>query len=254
MIPDNQLRGNFIIEGEKTNIFIRFTLSPENPGLIQQYIIFEQPKENAYYSKYKLKTINKIEDYEKLVSANKKYQLIELDKFIPGITLDVRYATSNNLMKRPVYNKSAAYLLSPAADSLKAVQKELNTMGYGLKIFDGYRPYSVTVTFYENFHDTTFVASPYTGSRHNRGCAVDLTLIDLATGKELEMPTPYDSFTKEAHSEYKNLPPVALKNRELLKKVMLKHGFLIYPDEWWHYDFAGWQQFPVLDIPFEMLH
>ncbi len=254
MVPDNQLRGNFIIEGENTDIFIRFTLSPENPALIQQYIIREQSKENTNYSRYRLKTINKIEDYKELVKANKKHELIALDKFIPGITLDVRYATNNNLMKRPVYNKSAAYLIRPAAESLKTIQKELNAMGYSLKIFDGYRPYSVTVVFYEKFHDTTFVASPYTGSRHNRGCAVDLTLIDLATGKELEMPTPYDSFTKAAHSEYKDLSPLALKNRELLKKMMLRHGFLIYPDEWWHYDFAGWQQFPVMDIPFEMLH
>src|SRR5690606_11590550 len=116
-------------------------------------------------------------------------------------------------------------------------QAELKPLGYGLKIYDGYRPYDVTVAFYEAFRDTVFVASPYTGSRHNRGCAVDLTLIDLKTGKELEMPTPYDSFTKEAHAEYRDIPATAFKNRELLQRVMLKHGFRIYPDEWWHFDF-----------------
>lgn len=253
MIPDNQLRGSFIIEGEKTDIIIRFTLSPENPALIQQYIIREQPKVNNSYSKYKLKTIDKAEDYKKLVAIDKKRELVALDKIIQGITLDIRYATNNNLMKKTMYGKTAAYLVRPAAESLKAIQDELKSMGYGLKIFDGYRPYEVTVAFYETFHDSTFVASPYTGSRHNRGCAVDLTLLDLKTGNELIMPTPYDSFTKEAHSAFKNLNPIALKNRELLKRIMTKHGFQIYPDEWWHYDFTGWQQFPVLNIPFEML-
>ena len=127
-------------------------------------------------------------------------------------------------------------------------------MGYGLKVYDGYRPYQVTVTFYEAYHDTTFVASPYTGSRHNRGCAVDLTLIDLKTGKELFMPTPYDAFTKQASATWTDgLSAEALKNRKLLQDVMLRHGFVIYPSEWWHFDFAGWQNYPVTDISFEDL-
>ena len=156
-------------------------------------------------------------------------------------------------MKQPVYDTAAAFLLRPAAEALKKVQSELNKMGYGLKIFDGYRPYQVTVRFYETFHDTVFVASPYTGSRHNRGCAVDLTIINLKTGKDLAMPTPYDAFSPKAQTNYANLPSKIIKNRELFKKVMTENGFDIYPDEWWHFDFGKWRKYPVLDIPFEAL-
>lgn len=254
MIPDNQLRGRFEIEGEKATLQIRFTLSPENPALIQQYSIRELPKASTGATgKYGLTPIASPEAYRALVAKDPRQELVDLEKHIPGIVLDVRYATSDNLMKRPVYATAAAFMRRPAADALKSIQQELNKKGYGLKIYDGYRPYDVTVIFYEQFHDTTFVASPYTGSRHNRGCAVDLTLIDLKTGKELAMPTAYDSFTPRAHSAFASLPAPIRKNRVLLQEVMLKHGFVIYPDEWWHFDFGGWQQYPILNIPFEML-
>lgn len=253
MLPDNQLRGNFILEGEYIDIMIRFTLSPEYPGRIQQYIIRELPKKRNQYAKYGLKTVSEIQEYKEQVQHSPDLELVKLDTFIPTIALDVRYATSNNLTGKPLYNLPVAYMRKPAAEALKKIQNELNKKGLGLKIYDGYRPYSVTVQFYETFRDTVFVASPYTGSRHNRGCAVDLTVINLKTGKELDMPTPYDAFDKKAHSAYKGLPAKELKNRELLKKVMTENGFLIYPDEWWHYDFAGWQQYPVMDIPFEIL-
>ncbi|MEO5998108.1 MAG: serine hydrolase [Chitinophagaceae bacterium] len=253
MIPDNQLRGNFIIEGENIDMQVRFTLSPEMPGLIQQYSITEVSKSTTYFSKYKLKTISDIKEYKALVAKDPNQELVKLDSFIPGIVLDIRYATNNNLMKQPLYKLPVSYMRRPAAEALKKIQKELNEMGLGIKIYDGYRPYGVTVTFYETFLDSVFVASPYTGSRHNRGCAVDMTLIDLKTGKEIKMPTLYDTFSKKAHSEYIGLPKDVLKNRELLKKVMTGNGFLIYPDEWWHYDFGGYEKYPVMDIPFETL-
>lgn len=254
MEPDNQLRGNFRIEGEHTDIFVRFTLSPEDPALIQYFSIKEAPKQTTpAKGKYGLAPMASITDYEALVSKEPKQQLVALEKFIPGIQLDIRYATSNNIMKRPVYNIPAAYMRLPAAEALKAVQEELRPLGYGLKIYDAYRPYDVTVIFYEQFHDTTFVASPYSGSRHNRGCAVDLTMIDLKTGKEVEMPTPYDDFTKTAHAVYPDVSRDALHNRSLLQRLMLKNGFVIYPDEWWHFDFGGWDKFPLMNIPFESL-
>lgn len=208
---------------------------------------------NSTKRKYGLTPISSLAAYRELVAQDARQELVDLEKYIPGIVLDIRYATPHNIMKRPVYTTSAAFMRRPAADALKNIQQELNKKGYGLKIYDGYRPYDVTVIFYEQFHDTTFVASPYTGSRHNRGCAVDLTIIDLKTGKELEMPTPYDSFTREAHSAFAGLPVNIRKNRELLQQVMLKHGFVIYPDEWWHFDFAGWQQYPIMNISFETL-
>jgi zinc D-Ala-D-Ala dipeptidase len=206
------------------------------------------------YAKYRLKTVNTLEEYRRLVASDPKQEIVSLKDFIPGITLDIRYATANNLMHRPMYRTPAAFLRLPAAQALLAVQQQLRPMGYGLKVYDGYRPYKVTVTFYEAYHDTTFVASPYTGSRHNRGCAVDLTLIDLRTGKELFMPTPYDAFTKQASATWTDgLSAEALKNRKLLQDIMLQHGFVIYPSEWWHFDFAGWQNYPVTDISFEDL-
>ena len=253
IIPENQLRGTFLLEGRNINILIGFTLSPENPALIQAYFIREISKTETTFSKYGLRTISDPDEYSKRVAKDSSNQLVPLDRFIPGIKLDVRYATSNNLMKQPVYDTAAAFLLRPAAEALKKVQSELNKMGYGLKIFDGYRPYQVTVRFYETFHDTVFVASPYTGSRHNRGCAVDLTIINLKTGKELAMPTPYDAFSPKAQTNYAKLPSKVIKNRELFKKVMTENGFDIYPDEWWHFDFGEWRKYPVLDIPFEAL-
>jgi len=206
------------------------------------------------YAKYGLKTINTLQEYRSLVARDPRQEIVNLKDAIPGITLDIRYATANNLMHRPMYHTPAAFLRLPAAQALLAVQQQLRPMGYGLKIYDGYRPYKVTVAFYEAYHDTTFVASPYTGSRHNRGCAVDLTLIDLKTGKELSMPTPYDAFTKQASATWsEGLSKETLDNKLLLQDVMLGHGFLIYPSEWWHFDFAGWQNYPVTDISFEDL-
>ena len=208
---------------------------------------------SAQSSKYGLHAISSMEEYHQLVARDPRQEIVTLDKFIPGIRLDIRYATSNNLMKRPMYGVAAAFLRLPAAEALKAVEDELRPMGYGLKIYDGYRPYRVTVAFYEAYHDTVFVASPYTGSRHNRGCAVDLTLIDLKTGAELFMPTPYDAFTKQAAALYPDVPENARQHRQILQDVMLKHGFVIYPDEWWHFDFAEYKNYPIMDIPFEAL-
>ncbi len=254
MVPENQLRGYCILEGEKIDIGIRFTLSPENPAKIQHFEIWEQQATTAAFRKYKLKTVSDREEYRESVKKDPAQELVALDKFIPDIVLDIRYATNNNLMREPVYNFPAAYMRRPAAAALKKIQAELKKKGLGLKIYDGYRPYSVTVKFYETFRDTAFVASPYSGSRHNRGCAVDLTIINLKTGKEIEMPTPYDAFTKEAAANSPAITGTPLKNRELLKKLMTENGFDIYPDEWWHYDFKGWKNFPVMDIVFNKLN
>ncbi len=212
-----------------------------------------QPPASARYG---LKTVATLAEYKSLCVRDPQQQIVYLPDVIPGIRLDIRYATANNLMRRPMYRTPAAFLRLPAAQALLAAEQDLKPLGYGLKIYDGYRPYRVTVAFYEAYHDTTFVASPYTGSRHNRGCAVDLTLVDLKTGKELLMPTPYDAFTKQASAAWTNgISAEAIANRKVLQDVMLKHGFVIYPAEWWHFDFAGWQHYPVTDITFEdLLH
>jgi D-alanyl-D-alanine dipeptidase len=202
---------------------------------------------------YGLEVINEYSIYKKSVELDKNKQLIEIKKHIPTIKLDIRYAGKNNFAKQAVYKQARAFARLRVVDALENVQDELKKSGYGLKIFDGYRPYSVTVKFFAIASDKTFVANPKDGSRHNRGCAIDLTLIDLRTGKELEMPTPYDSFAAEAASDFNNLPAKIIQNRKLLRDTMEKHGFRVLNNEWWHFDFIGWQNYDLIDIAFEDL-
>ncbi len=203
-------------------------------------------------NKYGL-TPMKMAEYTQSVKTNPDNELINLAEFIPGIVLEIRYATTNNFTGEKIYNLARAYARKPVAESLRKIQDDLKKQGLSVKIFDGYRPYSATVMFYETYHDTTYVASPYKGSRHNRGCAIDLTIIDLKTGKELPMPTEYDSFKKEAWPTTPVADPVIRKNRKTLIEAMEKHGFKVNASEWWHFDFVGWQKFAVMDIDFEEL-
>lgn len=203
-------------------------------------------------NKYGLKATT-LEEYKQSVAANPNKELIDLEKFVPGVVLDIRYATTNNFTKEKIYNLAKAYARKPVAEALKKIQDELKIKGLGIKIFDAYRPYKATVKFYEVYHDTTYVASPYRGSRHNRGCALDLTVIDLKTGNELPMPTEYDSFQKAAWPSTPVKDPVIRANRKLLIDVMEKHGFKVNGSEWWHFDFIGWKNYEVLDIDFEEL-
>jgi D-alanyl-D-alanine dipeptidase len=195
----------------------------------------------------------KMEEYKKSVSSDPANELVDLEKFIPGLNLEIRYATTNNFTGKQIYQLARAYSRKPVAEALKKIQADLKKQGLALKIFDAYRPYSATVMFYETYHDTTYVASPYKGSRHNRGCALDLTIIDLITGKELPMPTEFDSFKKEAWPTTPVADPVIRKNRKTLIDAMEKHGFKVNASEWWHFDFIGWQKYAVMDIDFEEL-
>jgi D-alanyl-D-alanine dipeptidase len=209
----------------------------------------QQQKENPYH----LEIVSSIADYQKSISSNPANRLVDLEKKIPGIVLDIRYATSNNFTHQTIYHAPKAFLRKPVAEALVKVQQELKGNGIALKIYDAYRPYAITIKFFEVYPDTTFVASPKTGSRHNRGCAIDLTLIDLKSGKELEMPTAFDDFTEKAMHNYKNLAQKALQNRQILRDVMSKHGFIPYESEWWHYDYKGWKNYPIMDLSFEEL-
>jgi zinc D-Ala-D-Ala dipeptidase len=195
----------------------------------------------------------KYEGYVKTIKDNPGKRLVNLEHYVPGLVLDIRYATTNNFTGERIYNLPRAYARKPVADALKRVQAELRSAGLGIKVFDAYRPYRATVKFYEVYRDTTYVASPYKGSRHNRGCALDITLIDLKTGNELKMPTEYDSFRKEAWPSTPVSDPEVRRNRERLIQVMQKHGFRVNSSEWWHYDFIGWKTYEILDIDFEEL-
>ncbi|MEI7501198.1 MAG: M15 family metallopeptidase [Bacteroidota bacterium] len=213
-------------------------------------VIFSQnEKQNPYH----LKIISTVANYREECMKDKQNQLVDLKKEIPSIQLDIRYATANNFTHKQVYSTARAFLRQPAAMALVKVQQELSTQGLGLKVFDAYRPYAASILFYDLIKDTLFVASPAKGSRHNRGCAVDVSLVDLKTGAELEMPTPYDDFSKRAGAAYDNLPAATKENRLKLINVMKEQGFEVFSSEWWHFDFNGWQNYSLMDISFEEL-
>jgi zinc D-Ala-D-Ala dipeptidase len=178
--------------------------------------------------------------------------LVDVRKFIPGVELDIRYATTNNFMKKQIYPQARCFLRRSTAQKLKEVQEELHKSGLGLKVFDGYRPLAMQRKLWATVPDDRYVANPAKGSKHNRGAAVDLTLVD-GKGDELQMPTPYDDFTEKAHANYKNLPPDAIKNRALLRQVMEKHGFAGISTEWWHFDDVDWKNYDLLDASFDEL-
>ncbi len=178
--------------------------------------------------------------------------MVDIHKMNPSIILDIRYATSDNFLHRPVYKQARCFLVKEAAERLNEVQKELQSIGLGLKVFDGYRPLSVQKKMWAIMPDPGYVANPKHGSRHNRGSAVDVTLVD-STGRELQMPTPFDSFSPRAHQNYKHLPAKIRQNRWILRTVMEKHGFVPIRTEWWHYNLKDWDKYPIMDFSFEEL-
>lgn len=191
--------------------------------------------------------------YNNQINESNTYKLVNITNYIPDIKLDIRYATDNNFTGEIIYDTALAFVRMPVAEALQFIQQALNKRGYGLVIMDAYRPYSATIKFYEVYHDTNFVASPYSGSRHNRGAAVDVSLMNLSTGEEVQMPTPFDDFSEKASPTYMNLPANVITNRELLINEMQNHGFKVNNNEWWHFDFIGWQAYPLMDLTFEQL-
>lgn len=178
--------------------------------------------------------------------------LVELVKLDETIKLDIRYATANNFAGRPVYTEARAFLQRPAAEALVRVSRALREKGYGLAVFDGYRPWFVTKLFWEitPADKKVFVADPLKGSRHNRGCAVDLTLYDLHTGKEVSMPGEFDEMTERSHVNYAGGTPQQRRLRDTLRAAMEAEGFAVYEPEWWHFDFKDWKQYPILNLSF----
>src|SRR5829696_8843750 len=166
-------------------------------------------------------------------------ELRELVKLDRTIKLDVRYAARNNFLGRPVYKQARAFLQKPAAEALVRVHQRLRSQGYGIVVFDGYRPWSVTKIFWDvtPADKKIFVADPSQGSRHNRGCAVDLSMYELSSGNIVQMPSEYDEMTERAHINYACATPEAKRLRELLRSTMEAEGFAVYEPEWWHYDY-----------------
>jgi len=186
----------------------------------------------------------------------KPADLVELIKLDPTIHLDIHYATSNNFVGRPLYKEARAFLQRPAAESLVRVNASLKPLGYGLVVFDGYRPWSITKLFWEVTPDDKkqFVADPAKGSRHNRGCAVDLSLYNLKTGKEIEMTGNYDEMTERSYSNYTGGTEQQRKMRDLLRSKMETEGFTVNEYEWWHFDYKDWKLYRIEDIPFSKIH
>jgi CubicO group peptidase (beta-lactamase class C family)/D-alanyl-D-alanine dipeptidase len=174
---------------------------------------------------------------------------------IDGLKFDIRYATTNNFLSTPFYTSAKAFMQRPAAEALRRVQDRLKPLGSGLIIYDAYRPWHVTKMFWdatpEKFHN--FVADPSKGSRHNRGCAVDLGLFDLKTGNVIEMVSGYDEFSDRAYPDYPGGTSRQRWHRDLLRRSMEAEGFAVYEEEWWHFDYKDWRKYPILNKTFEEL-
>jgi D-alanyl-D-alanine dipeptidase len=182
-------------------------------------------------------------------------ELVELVKIDPSIRLDIRYARSDNFLSTPMYSQARAFMQRPAAEALARVNQKLHAEGYGLLIHDAYRPWYVTKMFWDATPDDKkiFVADPAVGSRHNRGCAVDLSMYQLSTGKEVSMPSVYDEMTPRAFADYPGGTAEERRHRAILREAMHSERFEVYPQEWWHFDYKDWKQYPIMNLRFEEL-
>ncbi len=181
--------------------------------------------------------------------------LVELIAIDPSIPLDLRYATTNNFTGRVLYKQARAFMVQPAAQAVVRAHKALAAKGLGLSIFDAYRPWAVTKQLWDATEPAKrdYVANPKRGSRHNRGCAIDLTLYRVSDGTQQPMPSAFDDFSERAHRNYMGGTLEETTNRATLEKAMVDQGFIGMSNEWWHFDFKDWAQYPVLDIAFEDL-
>lgn len=179
--------------------------------------------------------------------------LVELVALDPAIKLDIRYATARNFLGTPLYSQARAFMQRPAAQALVRVQHALAAQGYGLLVHDAYRPWYVTKLFWDAtpVDKHNFVADPASGSRHNRGCAVDLTLYSLRDGRPAEMPSLYDEMSERAYPGYAGGSDVARHLRDLLRQHMEAEGFTVYEFEWWHFDYKDWKSYAIQNVRFE---
>ncbi len=185
--------------------------------------------------------------------AAKPGDLVELISLDSTIRLDIRYATANNFTGKVLYDQPRAFLVNAAAQALLRAHKRALAEGFGLTIFDGYRPWRITKKLWDATPPgpkRNYVANPKTGSRHNRGCAVDLSLHHRKTGALVDMPSGYDEFSERAHRDFMDASAASIANRERLESYMEAEGFRGMSNEWWHFDFIGWEEFPILDVPF----
>jgi D-alanyl-D-alanine dipeptidase len=188
-------------------------------------------------------------------NPKRTFDLVDLASVDPTIKFDIRYAGSNNFLGFPLYERAAAYLQRPAAEALGRVERSLASKGYGLLIHDGYRPWFVTKMFWDATPESAhvFVADPSQGSRHNRGCAVDLTLYDANSGNAVEMTGRYDEMSPRSYADYLGGTSRQRWLRELLRSEMAAQGFTVYPEEWWHFDYKDWSDYAIGTATFTQL-
>lgn len=205
-------------------------------------------------TKYPLRT-RLLQAYHQEVMVNPLLLMVDPQSRIPAINYDLRYATFQNFTGKRMYPRrtSISLLRQPAVEALKKVTDSLKQLGLGIKIFDAYRPFNVTVRFWKLIKDERYVANPAKGSGHNRGIAVDLTLIELSTQIELDMGTGFDNFSDTAHHSFYDLPAEIIHNRLLLRNSMTAAGFIALETEWWHYSLPNPTLYPILDISFKKL-
>lgn len=179
-----------------------------------------------------------------------KQGLVELVKLDDSLVIDIKYATTDNFTGKKIYTTPMCLIHKNVAQKLINANNEFKALGYRIKVFDAYRPYSAQQVLWDAAQDKSYVANPKNGSVHNRGAAIDITLVDK-DGKEIPMPSGYDEFSKRSHLNYNECSQELIGNRELLGKIMVKYGFKRISKEWWHFDDVDAQKYPILDIPFE---
>lgn len=205
-------------------------------------------------NKYGLNIVDNVKILQTEIANDSNKKMVDIKKAIPSLVIDLRYATTNNFMHRRLYPfLKTTYLRLAAVNALKKVVIALNDQNLTLKIFDAYRPYTVTEEMWEVVKDSRYAADPAKGSGHNRGTSVDLTLINLHTGKELNMGTGFDNFSDSAHQDFTALPEKILQNRNLLKTTMEKYGFISLDTEWWHFSLPDANNYELLDLQFDEL-
>jgi len=185
----------------------------------------------------------------------RKPDLVDVTTVLENVKLDVRYATTNNFLNAPTYSEAKIFLHRPAVMALNEANKRFNAMGYGIVVHDAYRPWYVTKIFWDATEgdERNFVANPDNGSIHNRGSAIDLTLYELKTGEVIKMVGTYDEMTDRSYPEYMGGTALERWHRALLRHVMEDVGFTVLENEWWHFDYKDWQEYPILNNTFDEL-
>ncbi len=204
-------------------------------------------------NEYGLRVINTIEQYQLTIKKDSSKKMVLLKNYVPNIIFDWKYATKDNFTHQILYNNPDAFMRIEAAENLQKVAEDLAKIGLGLKVFDAYRPYSITQKMWQIVPDEKYAANPAKGSGHNRGIAVDITLYNLKNGQELLMPTAFDDFTEKAHTNYSNLEKQVLENRAILINTMQKHGFIVLATEWWHFYLPNIEKYELMNIDFDEL-